>query len=70
MSFATCYSHHAGKFNREYKHWMNYHQMVFQAKDATARLTVSDWAKPDQPGDPEGQRLMFNFLEVQPYFAE
>ena len=68
--FANCYSHHAGKFNREHKYWMNYHQLIFRAQGETARLVVRDWANPDKPSGPIGQQLMFNFFEVQPYFVE
>jgi hypothetical protein len=50
--------------------WMNYHWLVFRAKGATARLSVSDWKSPTQPGGPAGQQLMFNFLELQPYLGE
>ncbi len=50
--------------------WMNYHWRVFRAKGATARLSVSDWKSPTQPGGAAGQELMFNFLELQPYLSE
>ena len=66
--FANCYSHHVGRFDRENNYWMNLHQRLFRANSTTARLTVSDWASPDTPGGPVGQELMFNFVEVQPYF--
>jgi hypothetical protein len=46
---------------------MNYHWRVFRATATQARLTVSDWASDQDPGGPEDQELMFNFIEVQPY---
>jgi hypothetical protein len=48
---------------------MNYHWRVFRAEGETAELTVSDWASPDDPGGLPGQELIFNFIEIQPYFA-
>ncbi len=70
FTFPNCYAHHLGKFNREYRYYMNYHWRVFRAKGASARLTVSDWASEDEPGGPIGQELMYNFIEVQPYVGE
>jgi hypothetical protein len=49
---------------------MNYHWRIFRATGAEARLTISDWAAPDDPGGPVGQELMLNFVEVQPYFED
>jgi hypothetical protein len=50
-----------------HKPWFNYFRYVFRAKGETARLAVSDWLSPDEPGGPVGQELMYNFIEVQPY---
>jgi len=50
--------------------WLNYYWRLFRAKAATAKLTISDWTSADEPGGPLGQELLFNFVEVQPYFAE
>lgn len=55
-------------FSREHRFWMNYHWLQFRATGPTARLTVTDWESEEEPGGPEGQRLMFNFVEVQPVF--
>ena len=49
------------------KTYINFHRRVFRATKPTARLTVSDWIQPDDPGGPVGQELMFNFIEVQPW---
>jgi hypothetical protein len=46
--------------------WITYHWTIFRAKEATAKLTVSDWEK-DPPEGPFGQEQTFNFLELQPY---
>lgn len=67
---ANNYAHQLGAFNAENKAWMNYHFRVFRATGPTAKLAISDWAGPDAPGGPVGQELMFNFIEVQPYFEE
>ena len=63
----NCYAHVLGKFNANHTYWMNYHWRVFRARDATARLTVSDWKSDSGPGAPAGRQLMFNFIEIQPY---
>ena len=52
------------------KAWMNYHWRVFRAKTTTATLSISDWANEKGPGGPIGRELMFNFVQVQPYFPE
>jgi hypothetical protein len=59
-----------GSFSRNNQPWFNYHWRVFRAKGATANLTISDWTAADKPGDPIGQELICNFIEVQPYFPE
>ena len=46
-----------------------YHQVTFRAISETAELTFSDW-KDDMPTGPEGQRIAFNFVEVQPFFEK
>ena len=50
--------------------YITYHRVVFRAKRPEAALTISDWASDTQPGGPIGQNLMFNFVEVQPYFGD
>jgi len=72
--FASCYSHVFGPYNSAHPAWMNYTWRVFKASGPTAMLTVSDWAEaptatsPGSPGGPIGQRMMHNFIQVQPYF--
>jgi hypothetical protein len=47
--------------------WITYHWKVFRAVSTTARLVVSDWLSPKEPGNAFGQEQTFNFLEIQPY---
>ena len=49
---------------------LNYHYRLFRATGRNARLTLSDWADANSPGGPIGQELMYNSVEVQPYFEE
>jgi hypothetical protein len=62
------YAHGMGPFNAQHNAWLNYHWKVFRAQGPTAKLTISDWANPTDPSGPAGQELMYNFIEVQPYF--
>jgi len=67
FTYPNCYSHQLGKFDAQYKYYMNYHWQIFRALGDTARLIVSDWANGNEPGAPAGQELMYNFIEIQPY---
>ena len=68
--YANCPpAHRYPPYDQEHKAWMNYHWRVFRAKGTTAKLTVSDWQSDHTPGGPAGQELMYNFVQVQPYFA-
>ncbi len=49
--------------------WLNYYSYQFRANGQSARVTVTDWSSEQGPGGPIGQQLMFNFLQVQPYYA-
>ena len=66
----NCYSHAHGPYSTEHPAWFNYTWRVFRAKAPTARLTVTDWKTPSEPGGRIGQRLIYNFAHVQPYFPE
>ncbi len=66
--FANHPTHQIDKFHGKNRYWMNLHERVFKPRDETAELTVSDWSSDDKPGGPIGQDLMYNFIEVQPYF--
>jgi len=71
--FSNLYYYHLGPTDdteAASKTWMNYHRLVFRAKRTTARLTVSDWAGPNEPGGPIGQEQIYNFVEVQPYLPD
>ena len=67
-TFPQHYGRVLGAFKRGNLFWMNYHWRVFRAKDKTAKLTITDWQNRDEPGGPMGQELIFNFVEVQPYW--
>jgi len=55
-------------FTREHPFYMTYHYLQFRATGSTARLTLSDWRSPTEPGGPAGQETMFSFVEIQPVF--
>jgi hypothetical protein len=54
------------QFTSKSPFWMTYHYLRFRATGPTAKLVISDWAKPDAPGAPIGQELILNFVELQP----
>jgi len=54
------------QFTAKTPFWMTYHWLRFRAAGPTAKLVITDWAKPDAPGAPIGQELMLNFIELQP----
>ena len=64
------YYAHTDPFTWEHHPWLNFHFRVFRAKTSTAKLEISDWKTPAEPGGPIGQEMMYNFVEVQPYFDE
>jgi hypothetical protein len=66
----SCYAHTTDLFNRDNPYRLNYHQRVFRAQSETARLALSDWASENEPGGPAGEELIWNFVQVQPYFGE
>ena len=68
--FANHYARPVGQFRGNKSFYMNYHWRVFRAQQPTAQLIVTDWKDDTTPGGPVGQELMFNFIEVQPYFGE
>ena len=57
-------------FTAKIPFWMTYHWLRFRAEGPTAKLCISDWAKPDAPGGPIGQQVICNFVEVQPVLEE
>ncbi len=66
VKIKSCYSHTTDLFDRTNPYRLNYHQTIFTPRGETARLTFSDWASPTGPADEE---LIWNFIQVQPYFA-
>ena len=59
-----------GAFNANNPYWINYHQRVFRASGKTARLVLSDWVSRQASDGPTGQQLLWNFIQLQPYFPE
>jgi hypothetical protein len=59
-----------GAFAGKTPPWLNHYRWVFRARGTSATLRLSDWAGAELPGGPIGQELMYNFIEVQPYFLE
>jgi hypothetical protein len=53
-------------FTAEKPFWMTFHWLRFRATGPTATLSLSDWARPGEPGGPTGRETMVNFVEVQP----
>lgn len=66
---AQYFSNTFGKFNAKNQPCMNYHYIVFRAKETSSKLTISDWLNDKEPGGPIGQELIFNFIEIQPYLG-
>ena len=46
----------------------NYTYLVFRATQPTAVLQISDWIDEKTRGGPVGQELLFDFMQVQPFF--
>ena len=61
---------YGGGYDKKDLAWPNFHWRVFRAKGPTAELTVSDWLAEDNPGGAVGQELMYNFIEIQPFFMD
>jgi hypothetical protein len=57
-------------FDRESPFWMTYHWLCFRAGGPTAKLVITDWAKPETPGGPIGQQVICSFVEVQPVLED
>ncbi len=64
----SAYWHSYGEFNSNNPYWINYHQHVFRARADMAELRLSDWASGESAGGPNGEELIWNFIQVQPYF--
>lgn len=47
----------------------NYTYIVFKAIEPIAMLEISDWLDEKTPGGPIGQELIYDFIQVQPFFS-
>lgn len=56
-------------FSRNNQPWFSYTWQVFRANSPTALLSITDWTSTGEPGGPIGQEVLFNFVEVQPYYS-
>jgi len=50
--------------------YLNWHFVVFRAQADSAVLSISDWKEPSEPAGTIGQELLYDFVQVQPYFSE
>jgi len=41
-----------------------------RATQPEAVLTVSDWVRQAGSGGPTGQKLVFNFIQIEPFFED
>jgi len=57
-------------FGENNPYCLNYYCKVFRAKGKTARLVISDWMDERNVGGPEGQELICNFIQIQPFFSQ
>lgn len=57
-----------GAFTANHPFHLTYYWQVFRANGPTAELTISDWQSETEAGAPAGQQLMFNFIEIRPFF--
>ena len=68
-SFAAVFPDASFVSMEQHKTWLTYYWYLFRAEGKRARVTITDWATGDQPGGPIGQQLIFNYIQVHPYFA-
>lgn len=66
----SSYGHTYKSFDASNPYRLNYYQFVFRPRGEKALLEFSDWVSRTAPGGPEGEELMWNFIQVQPYFVE
>jgi len=67
--YPSNYGHEFGNITRDNPAWFNLYRIVFRPKNKTAELTISDWSNSTQSNDLVGQEIIFNFVEIQPYYA-
>ena len=68
--YPSNYGHELGHITRNNPAWFNLNRIVFRSKSDTAELTVSDWTSPTQFGGPIEQEVIFNFIEIQPFYSK
>lgn len=68
--FPSNYAHPFGPYNVDHPAWINYFRLVFRAEKETTELIISDWSGQSKPSGPAEQEIIFNFVEVKPYFRE
>ena len=61
--------HNHGPFNRTNVLWITFARRIFTATAKIGRLSITDWESKTQAGGPQGQKLMFNFVQLAPYLA-
>ena len=66
----SSYAHTYKAFNKSNPYRLNYHQIIFRARGAKAILQFSDWGSEKIPEGQEAEELIWNFIQVQPYFEE
>jgi hypothetical protein len=69
-AYPSNYAHEYGPYNRNHPAYFTYHRYVFRADSETADLTLADWEEEGVPSGPIGQRIAFNFVEVQPFLGD
>ncbi len=68
--YPSNYGHKLGPYNRNHPAWFNFYRIVFRPKSKTAELTISDWSNSTYSKGPPGQEVIFNFIEIQPFFEK
>ena len=62
------FSSYLPPFSSDNRYYFRIHQLIVRATGPTAELVISDWKSDAEPGGPVGQELMFNMIDVHPYF--
>jgi len=62
------YAHTLEPFVGDAHYYFNWHLVVFKATGPNITLTISDWLTDDAPQASVGQEILYNFVEVQPFW--
>jgi len=68
--YPSNYDHLPPGLTRENPGYLNFNRIVFRPKSETAELSISDWMSPSQSSGPVDQEIIFNSIEIQPYYAD